>query len=138
MVADFPEAAAGSPEGVVVEVVIQETGTEAEADVSPAAVFREEAIVVVITVVETAAAVLNAETAAATLPEAAAATLPETAAATLPEAAEKAATPPPALDPTGPCNNAAAASDKTRKSHRQKKEEEERERQKDRYKTRVD
>ena len=49
--ADFPGAAAGSPEGVVVEVVIQETGTEAEADVSPAAVFREEAIVVVITVV---------------------------------------------------------------------------------------
>ena len=48
MAADFPGAAAGSPEGVVVEVVIQETGTEAEADVSPAAVFREEAIVVVI------------------------------------------------------------------------------------------
>ena len=134
MVADFPEAAAGSPEGVVVEVVIQETGTEAEADVSPAAVFREEAIVVVITVVETAAAGSNAETAAvATLPETAVATLPETTAAV-----EKAVTPPPALDPTGPCNNAAAASDKTRKSHRQKKEEEERERQKDRYKTRVD
>ena len=103
MAADFPEAAAGSPEGVVVEVFIQKTGTEAEADVSPAAVFREEAIVVVITVVETAAAVSNAETAAAaTLPETAAvATLPETTAA-----AEKAATPPPALDPTGPCNNA--------------------------------
>ena len=82
-------------------MAIQETGTEAEADVSPAAVFREEAIVVVITVVETAAAVSNAETAAA-------ATLPETAVATLLETtapAEKAATPPPALDPTGPCNN---------------------------------